>query len=69
MLATTRISPRMIVARRGLLVENEGGISASPGERRLKKYFSGISVQNPERSRGGVPGGDLVRNLLQRAAE
>lgn len=30
--------------------------------------LSGISVQNPN-ARGNVPGGDLVRDLLRRAAE
>ena len=30
--------------------------------------FSGISVQNPDRA-GAPPGGDLVRDLLRRAAE
>lgn len=30
--------------------------------------FSGLSVQNPNRTRG-IPGGDMVRDLLRRAAE
>ncbi|EPQ53112.1 SEP-domain-containing protein [Gloeophyllum trabeum ATCC 11539] len=28
---------------------------------------SGISVQNPDRAGGGIPGGDAVRNILRRA--
>jgi UBX domain-containing protein 1 len=34
---------------------------------RLIFLFSGISVQNPDRP--GVPGGNMVRDLLRRAAE
>ncbi|KAF9022813.1 SEP-domain-containing protein [Hymenopellis radicata] len=30
---------------------------------------SGISVQNPDHGRGNVPGGNMVRDLLRRAAE
>ncbi|KAF8905414.1 hypothetical protein CPB85DRAFT_1315495 [Mucidula mucida] len=30
---------------------------------------SGISVQNPDHARGNVPGGNMVRDLLRRAAE
>ncbi|TFK51290.1 SEP-domain-containing protein [Heliocybe sulcata] len=30
---------------------------------------SGISVQNPDRAGGGMPGGDAVRNILRRAFE
>ncbi|KZT30153.1 SEP-domain-containing protein [Neolentinus lepideus HHB14362 ss-1] len=30
---------------------------------------SGISVQNPDRAGGGIPGGDAVRNILRRAFE
>ncbi len=32
------------------------------------RMYSGISVQNPGRQ-GAVPGGDLVQDLLRRAAE
>ena len=33
----------------------------------INDYFSGISVQNPDRA--AVPGGNMVRDLLRRAAE
>ncbi|KDQ58127.1 hypothetical protein JAAARDRAFT_34938 [Jaapia argillacea MUCL 33604] len=42
--------------------EDEGADWYAGGER------SGLNVQNPDRA-GSVPGGDLVRNLLRRAAE
>jgi hypothetical protein len=31
--------------------------------------YSGISIQNPDRPGGLPPGGDMVRDLLRRAAE
>ncbi|CAA7269410.1 unnamed protein product [Cyclocybe aegerita] len=43
--------------------ENQGGESWFAGGER-----SGISIENPDRQRG-VPGGNMVRDLLQRAAQ
>lgn len=34
----------------------------------LRFVLSGISVQNPGRG-GGVPGGDLVKEILRKAAQ
>jgi len=43
--------------------KDEGESWFAGGER------SGISIQNPDRPGGGVPGGNMVRDLLRRAAE
>ena len=60
--------------RVGLLVVSEGVcVICVPGKKSLVvidpipfHIRSGLSVQNPDRA---VPGGDLVRNLLRKAAQ
>lgn len=64
--------PRATKERTGMLVAN-GGTSLATylglhETRMALTRRSGISVQNPDRP-GAVPGGNLVRDLLRRAAE
>lgn len=57
--------------RAGLLVVNEGLNSKRNFDSQIKpshNLSSGINVQNPDRQRS-VPGGDMVRDLLRRAAQ
>ena len=56
--------------RAGLLEENEGKDPSRYMWIKFKRIssISGLSVQNPDRQRA-VPGGDMVRDLLRRAAE
>jgi hypothetical protein len=58
-----------IAVRVGLLVAKEGPVlHLSYICAQYSFYLSGISIENPDRQRG-VPGGDMVRELLRRAAE
>ena len=75
---TTRMTALGIGARIGMRAANAGMPlvsipSAGEGSLLMHALFpphthSGISVQNPDRA-GSAPGGNLVRDLLRRAAE
>jgi hypothetical protein len=67
----TMMVKKELRARVGSQVVKEGGYFRRVGDGRLpgaNVCLSGISVQNPDRP-GTVPGGNVVRDLLRRAAE